>query len=342
MGDGEKNAKSGKTLAASLASELRALDTPPEVPGGTPMSKVGDAADAVQMGATKVQMLFAGGNGVPTDSAESMLKEFHMNVVTFVAYVQSAMGTQGKTFDAGLKSAAVALSNTCGNFAIVATATAKPSDMLKPSLGGVWEAVKAIKKLPKDGRTAISKALLHSASFLKDVSAELAELGESSQDGGDGGDDGDDGDDKAPRDEDDFRFDDDDFDDEEMRVAKQCAAFAAAAFQFMRDLVAPIVRGSASDVEALEKVLDACKGFQLDVEEVGAGVYPPQDVSQMATHAGKAMDNAREMGAGVAEAGGVEGAEAAVAKLEGAYAELREVLLTARGGGGATTEADDA
>ena len=45
-------------------------------------------------------------------------------------------------------------------------------------------------------------------------------------------------------------------------------------------------------------------------------MYPPQDLSELATNAGQAMDKAREMGAGVAEAGGVEGAEAAVAALE--------------------------
>ena len=134
--------------------------------------------------------------------------------------------------------------------------------MLKPSLGGVWEAVKTIKKLPKDGRSAISKALLHSASFLKDVSAELAELGVSSQDHrGDGGDDGDDGDVKAPRDEDDFRFDDDDFDDEEMRVAKQCAGPAAPLFSSCRPCAH---RQRVSERMLLEKALDAAKGLEPD------------------------------------------------------------------------------
>jgi hypothetical protein len=44
------------------------------------------------------------------------------------------------------------------------------------------------------------------------------------------------------------------------------------------------------------------------------------------------MDKVRAMGAGVAEAGGVEGAEAAVGALEGVYAELREVLVAAGAG----------
>jgi hypothetical protein len=36
----------------------------------------------------------------------------------------------------------------------------------------------------------------------------------------------------------------------------------------------------------LEKVLDACQGFQRDVEEVGAGVYPPQELAELAANAG--------------------------------------------------------
>jgi len=123
----------------------------------------------------------------------------------------------------------------------------------------VWEAVKGIQKCPTDGRAAISKALLRSATFLKDVATELAELGHDEDRSGkeNGEENGENVDGSGPRvrDEDDMRFDDEDFDEEEMRVATQCAAFATASFGFMRALVAPIVRGAASDVHALEKVL---------------------------------------------------------------------------------------
>ena len=102
-----------------------------------------------------------------------------------------------------------------------------------------------------------------------------------------------------------------------MRVAKSCAAFAAASLQFMRDLVAPVVRGSASDATSLERVDGVSR-----VSERGGGdrrgVYPPQDVDDIAARAGRAMDRARAMAGAVAEAGGGGGADAATTALEGA------------------------
>ena len=130
-------------------------------------------------------------------------------------------------------------------------------------------------------------------------------------------------------DEDDRLFVDEDFSAEEMRVAKSCAAFAAASLQFMRDLVAPVVRGSASDATSLERALTECRAFQREVEEIGAGVYPPQDVDDIAARAGRAMDRARAMAGAVAEAGGGGGADAATTALEGARERLRETLADA-------------
>ena len=123
-------------------------------------------------------------------------------------------------------------------------------------------------------------------------------------------------------------FVDEDFSAEEMRVAKSCAAFAAASLQFMRDLVAPVVRGSASDATSLERALTECRAFQREVEEIGAGVYPPQDVDDIAARAGRAMDRARAMAGAVAEAGG-GGRGRGDDALEGARERLRETLADA-------------
>ena len=313
----EANKDKAAAVVSAIASQSAALDEPLEVPGGTPFGQVCDAAAAVEMGATKIQMIFADGADVPEDAAGSALETFHMNVITFIAYCQSAMGTQGKTFDAGLRDAAKVLCKSAGRLVATATESAEPSGSLRAVLGECWEAVKDIKKLPKDGRVAISKALMRSATFIKDTSTELSELGEGAQDEG--------GNPEDP-DEDDLRFHDEDFTAEEMRVARACAEFASASFEFVRKIVAPIVRGSASDVDALERALDSSKKFQVRLEDVGAGVYPPQDGGALIEDASKAMEEGRTMGKEIAEAGGVEGAEEAVAELEGAFNKLRDSL----------------
>lgn len=330
---GEANKKRALEVRDALTLRLKSLDTPGEVPGGEPMAHVAEAAAAVEREATKIGMVFSDGNGAPADAAGSALDHFEASALTFLTVACRALGSQGATFDDVVRRAAAKVSQSCGNLAVVATESPAPSTWLKPAVGEVWEACRAIKKLPKDGRTAVSHQLLASAALIKDVSVELSEIGAGDANGrgegeGEGADDYDD-DERAPMDEDDMLFVDEDFDAEEMRVAKSCAEFAAASFQFMRDLVAPVVRGSASDANALERALTECRAFQREVEEIGAGVYPPQDVDDIAARAGRAMDRARAMAGAVAEAGGVEGAEAATTALEGARERLRETLAEA-------------
>ena len=317
MGSAEANKEKASTVASAIVSQSIALDQPLEVPGGTPFAQVCDAAAAVEMGATKIQMLFADGADVPEDAAGSALESFHMNVITFIAYCQSAMGTQGKTFDAGLRDAAKVLCKSAGKLVTRATESDSAQGALKAVLGECWAAVKDVKKLPKDGRVAISKAFMRVSTFIKDTSTELSELGEGVEDEG--------GNPTEP-DEDDLRFHDEDFTTEEIEVARACASFVSASFEFVRKIIGPIVRGSASDVASLERALDGCRKFQSFIEDVGAGVYPPQDGAALVEDASKAMEEGRTMGKEIAEAGGVEGAEEAVAELEGAFNALREAV----------------
>ena len=322
---GEVNKKRALEVRDALTLRLASLDSPGEVPGGEPMAHVAEAAAAVEREATKIGMVFSDGNGAPADAAGSALDHFESSVLTFLTVACRALGSQGATFDEVVRRAATKVSQSCRNLVVVATESPVPSNWLKPTVGEVWEACRDIKKLPKDGRTAVSHQLLASAALIKDVSVELSEIGAGGEDGEGERDDGE----RAPMDEDDMLFVDEDFSAEEMRVAKSCAAFAAASLQFMRDLVAPVVRGSASDTTSLERALTECRAFQREVEEIGAGVYPPQDVDDIAARAGRAMDRARAMAGAVAEAGGVEGADAATTALEGARERLRETLADA-------------
>ena len=327
MGRGELAAK-GKALVLTLGAELKALDVPPEVPGGTSLAQVSAAAEVVMHGATKLQMLLADGTDVPEEAADAMLQDFHGQIVAFLAYASSALGSQGVTFDACVRNAARLVSNSCANLVSVATghADAPTPELVKPALAEVWAACGALKKLPRDGRAAVSKALLRSAAVVKDVASELAEIGA----GADAGAADDDDDDEATRrgatrHEDDMTFSDDDFDENEMRVAKACGVFAQASFGFLRALVSPIVRGtgvSDTENEALENALRECVAFQRAVEEVGAGAYPPQDADALAADARAAVARAQGMGQAVAQAGDAEAAAEATAAFEVAHETL--------------------
>ena len=331
MGGGELAAK-GKALVLTLGAELKALDVPPEVPGGTSMAQVSAAAEVVMHGATKLQMLLADGTDVPEEAADAMLQDFHGQIVAFLAYASSALGSQGVTFDACVRNAARLVSNSCANLVSVATghADAPTPELVKPALAEVWAACGALKKLPRDGRAAVSKALLRSAAVVKDVASELAEIGA----GADAGAADDDDDDEATRrgatrHEDDMTFSDDDFDENEMRVAKACGVFAQASFGFLRALVSPIVRGtgvSDTENEALENALRECVAFQRAVEEVGAGAYPPQDADALAADAREAVARAQGMGQAVAQAGDAEAAAEAMAAFEVAHETLASAI----------------
>ena len=326
MGGGELAAK-GKALVLTLGAELKALDVPPEVPGGTSMAQVSAAAEVVMHGATKLQMLLADGTDVPEEAADAMLQDFHGQIVAFLAYASSALGSQGVTFDACVRNAARLVSNSCANLVSVATghADAPTPELVKPALAEVWAACGALKKLPRDGRAAVSKALLRSAAVVKDVASELAEIGAGADAGAADDDDDDEATRRATRHEDDMTFSDDDFDENEMRVAKACGVFAQASFGFLRALVSSIVRGtgvSDTENEALEDALRECRAFQRAVEEVGAGAYPPQDADALAADARAAVARAQGMGQAVAQAGDAEAAAEATAAFEVAHETL--------------------
>ena len=327
MGGGELAAK-GKALVLTLGAELKALDVPPEVPGGTSLAQVSAAAEVVMHGATKLQMLLADGTDVPEEAADAMLQDFHGQIVAFLAYASSALGSQGVTFDACVRDAARLVSNSCANLVSVAAghADAPTPELVKPALAEVWAACGALKKLPRDGRAAVSKALLRSAAVVKDVASELAEIGADAD-----ADAADEARADLSRHEDDMTFRDDDFDENELRVAEACGVFAQASFGFLRALVSPIVRGTGvsnttNENEALENALRECLAFQRAVEEVGAGAYPPQDADALAADAREAVARAQGMAQAVAQAGDAEAAAEALAAFEVAHETLASAI----------------
>lgn len=90
------------------------------------------------------------------------------------------------------------------------------------------------------------------------------------------------------QDEDDFSGDDlgNDLSPEEMKVAHSAIAVVSEALVVVKELMRSITgllklesRNDNGDfVDSLEKLLIQCKGIGTEIDEIGASLYPPQDV----------------------------------------------------------------
>ena len=326
MGGGELAAK-GKALVLTLGAELKALDVPPEVPGGTSLAQVSAAAEVVMHGATKLQMLLADGTDVPEEAADAMLQDFHGQIVAFLAYASSALGSQGVTFDACVRDAARLVSNSCANLVSVAAghADAPTPELVKPALAEVWAACGALKKLPRDGRAAVSKALLRSAAVVKDVASELAEIG--------AGADADAADDEARADisphEDDMTFRDDDL--RRKRATRRRGVRG--------------VRAGELRVSARARLADRARHGRVEHDKRGAGKraarvprvparrrgggrrrVPAAGRRRARRRRARAVARAQGMGQAVAQVGDAEAAAEAMAAFEVAHETLASAI----------------
>lgn len=150
----------------------------------------------------------------------------------------------------------------------------------KPSIpqlsGAVWEACSSFKKVPATNITAIGRAITQVAVSMKDVLREMKEV-------------------KPASPEDEASADDDDDDDlgndlspEEMEVAQMVAELVSDTITVIKELIRVITGMIKLEnpkdngfVDSLEKLLKLCKGTGDQIDEIGACVYPPQEIVKM-------------------------------------------------------------
>lgn len=155
----------------------------------------------------------------------------------------------------------------------------------KPSIpqlsGAVWEACSSFKKVPATNITAIGRAITQVAVSMKDVLREMKEVkpAEASAD-------------INNSDEDDDDDDDDDLGNdlspEEMEVAQMVAELVSDTITVIKELIRVITGMIKLEnpkdngfVDSLEKLLKLCKGTGDQIDEIGACVYPPQEIVKM-------------------------------------------------------------
>ncbi|XP_047971290.1 uncharacterized protein LOC125214342 isoform X2 [Salvia hispanica] len=162
-------------------------------------------------------------------------------------------------------------------------------------VGAVWNACSALKKTPVTNVTAIGRAMKQAAVSMKDVLREMKELKPASSDSADEASihDSTKGEGKSISDDD----DDDSFDEElgndlspeEMKIVHLTTSIVSETLAVVKELIRYITvllqQESAGDgaisVDSLEKLLKLCQETGVQIDELGACLYPPQEISDI-------------------------------------------------------------
>lgn len=179
---------------------------------------------------------------------------------------------------------------------------------LVPQLvGTVWEACSALKKTPTSNITAIGRGMTKVAVSVKDVLREMKELKPVSSD--------------DPADTESEPCDDNssegelgnDLSPEEMKVAERTIVVVSDTLSVLKGLIRSITGlikmekpdDNSGFVDSLEKLLQLCQELGQQIDEIGACLYPPQEISSIEAALEKIHSIVEVM---QAEIGGLQGA----------------------------------
>ncbi|WCJ33250.1 hypothetical protein M5689_014624 [Euphorbia peplus] len=170
----------------------------------------------------------------------------------------------------------------------------KDLKLVVPQLvGAVWEACSALKKTPASNIIAIGRAMTKVAVSVKDVLREMKELKPASSNKESYDDTSAIEETNSPSDEN-FSDDDDlgnDLSPEEMKIAQSATIVVSEALIVIKELIRTItglVKQEKPDdtgnfVDSLEKLLKMCQDIGVQIDELGACLYPPQELPNITT-----------------------------------------------------------
>lgn len=157
-------------------------------------------------------------------------------------------------------------------------------------VGAVWEACSALKKTPATNITAIGRAMTQVAVSMKDVLREMKELKPSSSDQNNEASHDDSAKADSEHQEDDNSSLDElgnDLSSEEMKVAQLAIGIVSDMLVVIKELIRTITGllkhenpdDGGKFVDTLERLLKLCQGIGVQIDELGASLYPPQELS---------------------------------------------------------------
>ncbi|CAL8995062.1 unnamed protein product [Prunus brigantina] len=295
--------KARKTRERIFVEKSTLLDqTPPSTLEKVSWEKVMQMGDQVSKQATIAGMLWSGETPEVRALEENMASYFNI-LQGFLLLSHGSIVGAGPTLSscvhASVKQVVDSSFKLLKESVSLYGARNKDGKLSMPQLAGaVWEACSVLKKTPATNVTAIGRAMTQVAVSMKDVLREMKELkpgssyltdeasNESSIEA-----------EIEPQD-DEISSDGDlgnDLSPEEMRVAQLAIAVVSETLVVIKELIRTITsllkrenpNDSSNLVDSLEKLLRMCQGIGVQIDELGASLYPPQEVPTMKAALGK-------------------------------------------------------
>ncbi|KAH7571065.1 hypothetical protein JRO89_XS05G0247000 [Xanthoceras sorbifolium] len=252
--------------------------------------------DQVSKQATIVGMLWTGGTPEAKQIEENMMSYFNV-LQGFILLSHGSTVYTGPTLSSSIHASVKQVVDSSFKLMIESVSLYgsrnKDQQLTIPQIvGTIWEACSALKKVAPTNITAIGRAMTQVAFSIRDVLREMKELKPASCDPtSESSDDSSMKADSEAQKDDEITMDDlgNDLSPEEMKVAQSAIGIVSESLQVIKELIRTIsgaVKLENPDdkgifVDSLERLLKLCQGIGLQIDELGACLYPPHEVSAL-------------------------------------------------------------
>ncbi|CAA7402178.1 unnamed protein product [Spirodela intermedia] len=272
----ERLFRSFNSHAQSIHETFHLLDQPAAASlEKTDWSEVMKLGDEISKQATISGMLSTGGTS-EVKEMEDHIGAFCNMLQGFLLLCQGSTVGAGPTLHASIRALAKQVIDQSLSLLreTVSSYASKKRTSIPRLSGSVWEACAALKRAPTTNSIAIGRALTQVAVSVKDVLRELKGLRPAATDP---------------------VGDDDELSPEEMEVARLAIGVVSDALVAAKEAVRFVAAaGEGRRVELLEGLLRSIQAAGAQVDELGACVFPPQEIPQMAAAAAELLRLAAE------------------------------------------------
>ncbi|KAL1189948.1 hypothetical protein V5N11_012708 [Cardamine amara subsp. amara] len=254
-------------------------------------------SDYLSKQATIVGMLWTGGEPPKAEALKEAMESYFNALQGFLLHCHGSMTDAGPTLSSSIHASVKQIVDSSfrllkGSVSLHEESYEKGKKSSIPQLtGAVWEACFNLKKVPATNIKAIGRAMTQVTVSMKDVLREMEELKPacSSPEHDDVSENPECGTPNSDEDDDDEDDLGDDLSLEELEVAKMVADVVSETLMVIKELIRVVTvmiklenpKDNGEFVDLLEKLLKLCQETGVQIDELGACVYPPQELSLM-------------------------------------------------------------